>query len=234
MNIGFYKKPKVSTLLTTTYFLGVLLSLSVMHSHQAFAVAGPMHRLAVVTFLTGIVAIYFTARQKRERIVYLNRKNEKESAQTIVAKAETQINPAVIRDIIRKGTNVQKNTIDELCRQLGAGQAALYVINNGTCELQCGYALPHQKDSVTKFGLGEGLVGRVALEGKSLYIDNLPEGYITIFSGLGSATASYLAIIPVISDDGIKGVIEIAAFAPITSTTISDLESIGRSLATTL
>ena len=63
--------------------------------------------------------------------------------------------------------------------------------------------------------LGEGLIGQSAANGNTLYVDDVPEGYVKIVSGLGSASPKYLLIVPMKSQDQVLGIIELASFTPI-------------------
>jgi putative methionine-R-sulfoxide reductase with GAF domain len=62
------------------------------------------------------------------------------------------------------------------------------------------------------YEFGEGLAGQVAKEGKSVNIRNVPEGYITVLSGLGNASPNALVIVPVWFNDQVAGVLEVASF----------------------
>ena len=60
------------------------------------------------------------------------------------------------------------------------------------------------------FALGESLVGQAALERKTIKIDDAPEDYIRICSGLGATRAASIMIMPVLFEDQLLGVIELA------------------------
>lgn len=63
-----------------------------------------------------------------------------------------------------------------------------------------------------KFIEGEGINGQVVKNKKILIIDNVPENYVTVVSGLGEGTPKYLIFIPIISKDNVIGLIELASF----------------------
>jgi hypothetical protein len=65
------------------------------------------------------------------------------------------------------------------------------------------------------FEKGSGLAGQVVKDKKSLFINNIPEGYVQVISGLGSHKPKYLAIIPIIDKEEVIGVVEIATFKSI-------------------
>ncbi len=63
-----------------------------------------------------------------------------------------------------------------------------------------------------QFKIGEGITGQVAKNKKILLIDNVPENYISVVSGLGDGSPKYLIFIPIISSDTTVAVIELASF----------------------
>ncbi|MFG2497027.1 HAMP domain-containing protein [Streptomyces sp. NPDC048441] len=58
-----------------------------------------------------------------------------------------------------------------------------------------------------------GLVRQAALERKRILVDEVPADYIKIISGLGDAAPASLVIIPIIFEDKLLGVIELATFS---------------------
>ena len=66
-----------------------------------------------------------------------------------------------------------------------------------------------------KYEIGQGLIGQVAKDKKLFFIDNVPEGYIIIYSGLVKGTARYLIILPIIKNNKTVAVIELASFSSV-------------------
>jgi len=62
------------------------------------------------------------------------------------------------------------------------------------------------------FKLGEGLVGQAAVEKNRLRVDGAPASYLTIKGGLGEAPPSDVVVLPVLFEEQVLGVIEIASF----------------------
>ncbi|MER5183460.1 HAMP domain-containing protein [Streptomyces sp. NPDC002896] len=60
---------------------------------------------------------------------------------------------------------------------------------------------------------GSGLVAQAALEKKRILINNVPRDYITINSGLGAAAPASVVILPILYEDQVLGVIELASFS---------------------
>jgi len=207
MNIGMHKRPRVATLLTTIYFAGVLASTSIMYGHAI----EPWYSVVGVTFFAGIVAIYFTARSRDEIVVYLEKKEEGGVVQQKSSTHGSQIDGVVIDQ------KDPQQVLNEICQRLGAGQGAIYALQDDELTLKYGYATGNQTAS---YKVGEGLVGRVASENSRLYLDKLPENYITVFSGLGNASPAKLALIPIKN-----GVIELATFTDINESTLKHIET---------
>ncbi len=96
-------------------------------------------------------------------------------------------------------------------------QAEIFVRNkteeDDKLVLSATYAFYIPDEKVFEFQLGEGLIGQVAKAAEPLYLDELPQGYITVKSGLGSATPSHLLIVPwTQQEDNTFAVLEIASF----------------------
>jgi signal transduction histidine kinase/CheY-like chemotaxis protein/methyl-accepting chemotaxis protein len=84
-------------------------------------------------------------------------------------------------------------------------------------KLIASYAYLHRKGNGNEFQIGDGLVGQAALEQKTLVIAKVPNDYyIQIQSGLGKALPRSLLIQPVMYENTLKGVIELASFKTIT------------------
>lgn len=65
-----------------------------------------------------------------------------------------------------------------------------------------------------RFAPGEGLVGQCMLEKRFIYIDDIPPNYVRIESGLGDSEPSSLLVAPIMFEDHVLGVIELAMFKP--------------------
>src|SRR5205807_6565530 len=76
-----------------------------------------------------------------------------------------------------------------------------------------GYS-PRRGGPSNRFGIGEGLVGQAAFERKTIALSDLPPGYVKVGSGLGDAPAAGLIVMPVLFEDQVLGVIELASLRP--------------------
>ncbi len=68
-----------------------------------------------------------------------------------------------------------------------------------------------RKKGPAEFSFGEGLVGQAAVEGKPILITRVPTGYITVGSGLGDAPPASIAVLPILFEDQVLGVLELAS-----------------------
>lgn len=110
-----------------------------------------------------------------------------------------------------------QTTLTELCKKLDIGQGAIYLAKESKgkriLEFHIGYAFSIAESETVAFEFGEGLVGQAAKEGLTLRIDDVPDNYINIVSGLGQASPNHLLIIPLIKNSKTYGVVELASFA---------------------
>ncbi|WP_338674174.1 HAMP domain-containing protein [Streptomyces sp. SCSIO 30461] len=67
-----------------------------------------------------------------------------------------------------------------------------------------------------RFRPGESLVGQAALSRRTIAVDELPPGYVTISSGLGSLAPGALIVLPVVVEGQVLGAVELASLRPFT------------------
>ncbi len=226
-----------SSIISTTLFLtGMILSAGALYEYQnnPAGITIPQIGMTIgLTFFLGLISIHFAARSIKQTVVYLERKKEERKATEATTETQSQLNMHRIQEIVNKGQDMSRLLLNEISQQLEVGQAALYVAKDTTLELKFGYALSPDRTEHYSCNLGEGLIGRVARAGSSLYVDNIPEGYIRIYSSLGSASPTYLAIIPALHENEVKAVLELALFKPLAPATLQHLEEISQVLAAT-
>ncbi|WP_351233428.1 HAMP domain-containing protein [Streptomyces sp. NPDC002133] len=70
--------------------------------------------------------------------------------------------------------------------------------------------------SPARLRLGESLVGQAALSRRTIAVDDLPPGFVTISSGLGAGDPGALIVLPILVEDQVLGVVELAALRPFT------------------
>jgi PAS domain S-box-containing protein len=96
---------------------------------------------------------------------------------------------------------------------LGGGVAGVFLFDEKAAQLRRVAAFGLNGDSGgDSFKLGEGLVGQCAKERKPATLSNLPGGYLRIASGVGTATPTQAAALPLLSSSALLGVIEFESF----------------------
>ena len=67
------------------------------------------------------------------------------------------------------------------------------------------------KGGLDHFGAGEGLAGQAAVERTPILITDAPAGYLTVGSGLGQTAPVSIAVLPILFEDQVLGVLELAS-----------------------
>ncbi|MFV0131360.1 HAMP domain-containing protein [Streptomyces sp. HMX112] len=115
-------------------------------------------------------------------------------------------------------TVVAELVMDELTPLVGAQYGGFYLAQDSESEAEldliASYGHPGSPGAVDRpvsFRLGQSLVGQAARSRRTIAVDNLPPGYITVSSGLGATDPSSLIVLPVVVEDQVLGVIELAS-----------------------
>jgi signal transduction histidine kinase/HAMP domain-containing protein len=125
----------------------------------------------------------------------------------------------------------------ELTPVVNAQHGAFYLLEGDRLRMLAGYgraALTPDGESEISFRLGDGLVGQVAAQRKQIHLSAVPAGYLRIGSGLGSAEPASLIVLPVLFENQVLAVIEIASFHQFTDTQLAFLNQIMESVGVTV
>jgi len=108
--------------------------------------------------------------------------------------------------------NLSYNIIRSVVNYIDALMGGIYLYDkeNENIELISAYAYETQKHFNVSFKPGEGIVGACILEKKKVVLNNIPEDYIKIATGLGSGTPSFIAVIPIVFKNEINAAVEVA------------------------
>lgn len=100
-----------------------------------------------------------------------------------------------------------------IARQFNIVQGLIFIrqANSDEFQMEATYAY-YKEESIKNFALGEGISGQVAKNKTFLYVDNIPENYIIIRSGLGTSSPEHLLICPVVHKLETIAIIELAMF----------------------
>ncbi len=147
---------------------------------------------------------------------------------------------SMVAEITRKHQEEPQTLADELLsylvKYISANQGALFFsqedeVGNHVLALAACYAYDKKKHAEEEVKPGQGLVGQSFMEKKTIHLTRVPDQYVNITSGLGEATPSVLLLVPLIFNDRVMGVLEVASFDAIKPYRIAFLESVGEIVA---
>ncbi|MFI0230894.1 HAMP domain-containing protein [Streptomyces sp. NPDC017086] len=112
--------------------------------------------------------------------------------------------------------------MDELAPQVSAQYGAFYLAEEGEAgpelRLVGSYGRPEADTRPVRIPFGRSLVGQAARSRRTIAVDKLPPGYVTISSGLGQIEPTALLLLPIVFEEQVLGVIELASvtlFTPV-------------------
>jgi signal transduction histidine kinase/CheY-like chemotaxis protein/HAMP domain-containing protein len=123
------------------------------------------------------------------------------------------------------------NVLQFFAQYIQSLMGLIYVCNDDALTLIATYAYPIQNLLKETIQFGESLIGQVAQNKKLLILSDLPDHYTTIDSGLGGSTPEHIIIVPLLREQKIIGVIELASFKAFLPSHIELLQSTSESIA---
>ncbi len=199
--------------------------------NEASSVFNKVYLVVGCTLILGLISsirlLYQVSSQKGQVIIS---STDREKATETITNRATDFKKDLdktVDEIKAQAKNIKdpkekyEKLLARLCMELEASQGLLYEVkkekSKQLIELMTSFAFNRPESETIKYEFGEGLVGQVAKEGKKVIIDEIPEGYITIISGLGAASPNHLAIIPIMEGKEVAKVVEIASFREISA-----------------
>ena len=134
---------------------------------------------------------------------------------------------------------LSKLTLARIVQYLEINQGCIYLMNSEDEEqpylnLASTYAWQKHKIRKGRIEIGEGLAGQAVQERDTLYYTDIPNNHVKITSGLGQANPTSILIVPLMVNEEVVGVIELASFKEIDDYRREFVEKIAESLAATL
>lgn len=127
---------------------------------------------------------------------------------------------AELGNILRSSTNSEQlylSVLTYLIKFVKANQGALYLVETNSghsiLKLVSCYAFNKRKYLSSEINPGQGLVGQAYLEKEMIYLKEVPPDYIRITSGLGEAPPRSIIICPLLLNEEVFGIIEMASFS---------------------
>ncbi|MBN2166570.1 MAG: PAS domain S-box protein [Marinilabiliaceae bacterium] len=145
----------------------------------------------------------------------------------------------IISEVLRNSTNTDsltKDALETIIKYCSAIQGAWYLYENYELRNVSTYAFDRRRFINQIIPVGKGLIGQSAFEKVIIYRTEIPDDYFSLKSGiLGDKKPKSLLIIPLLHEEELQGVIELAFIQPKLNHSILSLADelasiIGRSL----
>ncbi|MEO5565268.1 MAG: HAMP domain-containing protein [Luteimonas sp.] len=146
------------------------------------------------------------------------------------------------RDLLTLG----RMLLSELAPLVDAQQGLIYVVEGHSAGTRnsdtdgrrlrqlTGYANSDRSPTARTLRFGEGLVGQCADQAELILVDKVPPGTVQIESGLLNAVPRSVIVLPVLFEDQVKAVIELASLSEFTTTQRTFLEQLSGSIGIVL
>jgi HAMP domain-containing protein/CheY-like chemotaxis protein/signal transduction histidine kinase len=134
-------------------------------------------------------------------------------------------------------TSVGRMLLSELAPLVGAQQGVLYQMkteDSAELVLLSTFADNGQAGHPLRMALGEGLIGQCAAEKRRMLIIDIPQHAVPIRSGLFQAVPQNIIVLPVLFEDRVKAVIELASLSSFTASHLAFLEQLTASIGIVL
>jgi HAMP domain-containing protein/CheY-like chemotaxis protein/signal transduction histidine kinase len=132
---------------------------------------------------------------------------------------------------------VGRMLLSELAPLVSAQQGVIYQMGteeSAEMTLLSAFAGDGEDGHLRRLKIGEGLVGQCAAEKQRMLISELPPNTITIRSGLFEAVPRNVIVLPVLFEDRVKAVIELASLSTFTTSHLAFLEQLTASIGIVL
>jgi CheY-like chemotaxis protein len=134
-------------------------------------------------------------------------------------------------------STVGRMLLSELTPLVNAQQGVIYQMEtaeSGDLIQLSAFADESQEGHPDRLGVGEGLIGQCAAEKRSLFISEVPANAVPIRSGLFRAVPRNVIVLPVLFEDRVKAVIELASLSDFTASHLAFLEQLTSSIGIVL
>ncbi|RSZ60193.1 response regulator [Massilia atriviolacea] len=133
---------------------------------------------------------------------------------------------------------VTKLILSELAPLVSAHHGVFYMMDSQELDARlrmiASYGYRSSRKLATSFLPGEGLVGQCAVEKTRIWLTDVPRDYIVVSSGLGAAPPTNIVVLPILFEQQVKAVIEIASLDRFTETHLSFLDQLMESIGVVL
>jgi CheY-like chemotaxis protein/signal transduction histidine kinase len=134
-------------------------------------------------------------------------------------------------------TTVGRSLLSELAPLVSAQQGVIYQMESeesGTMVLLSAFADSDQDGHPSRLHVGNGLVGQCAAEKQRMLITDVPANAVPIRSGLFQAVPRSVIVLPILFEDRVKAVIELASLTVFTASHLAFLDQLTSSIGIVL
>jgi signal transduction histidine kinase/CheY-like chemotaxis protein/HAMP domain-containing protein len=142
-----------------------------------------------------------------------------------------------LNTIVRDEDNYQiltNNTLSYICKYLDLPIGAFYLVEGDELKLSSTYAYKNRKELLGTVKKGEGIVGQCLIEKTPFILNDLPDDYLLVQSGLGSVKPKNLCVLPCMHEEDVLGIIEVGSLKPMDEETMNLLTLLSDSIATAM
>ncbi len=145
----------------------------------------------------------------------------------------------VLRENINNINEFGYSIISNLAQYMRMQQIGLYMINdddskNVFIEMIANYASNKRKLLESRIEIGENLIGRCVESKETIFLKEVPEGYLFISSTLGEENPHSILVVPLIYEGEVYGAIELASFRILKEHEIEFTQAIASRMASSL
>ncbi|WP_059003229.1 response regulator [Pseudomonas syringae] len=129
-----------------------------------------------------------------------------------------------------------RNILQFLTQYLGASVAAVYIRqDHGGFTRVASYGFSREQEQQDQtIHSDEGVVGQAASQDRIITLDELPENYFKVASGLGEGSPRSVMVVPLSNDDQVNGVVELGFLRPLTEQDVEFLELVSDNIGTSI
>lgn len=130
--------------------------------------------------------------------------------------------------------------IKNLAWYLNASLGGIFILNENketgdkSFDMVSAFAYDRKRFLNKSYHFAEGLIGACAAEKDVIMLSEVPQEYIEITSGLGGSNPNFLFLVPLITEDQVMGVIELASLSKFKVHEVDFIKELAKSIATTL
>jgi PAS domain S-box-containing protein len=138
----------------------------------------------------------------------------------------------------RDPETVGQLVLSELAPIIGVLSGVVYMRDDDAPDerlvLIASYARQRGTAPPTHVDIGQGLVGQCAVERSRIVVADVPDDYLTVESALGAARPRMIVVLPLLFEEVVQGVIELASFDPFTESQLAFLDQLSETIGVVL